>query len=542
MSPAEDPPEASAPPRQPDAPEPGVRDRHTPTALDIQPRSQLAFSDSDDIGGVAFSPDSTAMYVQLRLEAIDPVDVVRAYWPEALGAGVGIAALVLLWLALRVVRRRRRPGHWHCRRCNYDLTGLAVPLTDDGAAPCRCPECGVDVANRTPVRGRRLSLRLAPLLVPVALLLGGYATLWIAAVPRATAMNRDAYWPSTTLASWVQSWQVAWLMPFLRSVDRIVAVDPASGRRLRTVYTGSFVTYFPLVLTPDGGSLFLSGGSGRLLRVDTRSGRVLGAAVRPGGSETTGGWQRVIGFSKDGAEAYAVHLHDAELKTRVYGWDLASGRQRLLAETDAYEEILSGGRRGTFAREYFVQSVEPLRFVSVPDFMERYSGQRDYVARLQGAGRPPDREIPWPAITGPTQPPVLSADGRRFYIQEETHAVRVMDLHTGEETWFTTAGLFDTGLDQLVLSRNGRWLFWSMHGGAILARDLNSESWAARCHYDEELIAPALSVSPDARWLVGVGFYSRASADGTAGECFDHELLIYDLTPLASARPAVGPR
>ena len=85
--------------------------------------------------------------------------------------------------------------------------------------------------------------------------------------------------------------------------------------------------------------------------------------------------------------------------------------------------------------------------------------------------------------------------------------------------------------DQLATSTDGR-LFIPVHGGSILVRDTHAQRWIARLQHAQQLIAPKLTVSPDARWLAAVPF--RSVTGGPKGP-FVAELLLYDLSKLPAA-------
>lgn len=66
---------------------------------------------------------------------------------------IGAALLLAASLLARYAFFGRRVGDTpFCRKCRYNLTGVTI---DDAGA--RCPECGIDVTVRTPLRGSRPS-------------------------------------------------------------------------------------------------------------------------------------------------------------------------------------------------------------------------------------------------------------------------------------------------------------------------------------------------------------------------------------------------
>src|SRR5690606_35587345 len=134
---------------------------------------------SGHIGSVMFPTGGGAerALVQLNPSIIDLWAGAVSYWPEILGGVLALLAIACLWRVVRVLRRKREAGAWHCRRCNYSLAG--VPQ-GDGASGQRCPECGVDLQRRRPVLGRRTRQRIAPALAVLSLAAIGYATMHLA--------------------------------------------------------------------------------------------------------------------------------------------------------------------------------------------------------------------------------------------------------------------------------------------------------------------------------------------------------------------------
>lgn len=82
---------------------------------------------------------------------------------------LGISLLIVGLFLLAFWHRSRRAGDTpHCRKCDYNLTGLDLSVSK----PPRCPECGVELVGRRVVRGDRVKRRAAFAGAAIVLLLG----------------------------------------------------------------------------------------------------------------------------------------------------------------------------------------------------------------------------------------------------------------------------------------------------------------------------------------------------------------------------------
>src|SRR5262249_50806550 len=118
----------------------------------------------------------------------------------------------------RAIRQRRVVGDPYCRRCNYHLANLKEPE----AGPPRCPECGVDLLKRRPVRGRAVWRRFIPVGVAVLVLALGYGAMWVGRVPRDGAVSRWFTWPSELVCRWANERKIAWVRPYRAFLNRVV--------------------------------------------------------------------------------------------------------------------------------------------------------------------------------------------------------------------------------------------------------------------------------------------------------------------------------
>ena len=114
-------------------------------------------------------PDGKALSLGVEPRA-NVWEVIVFFWPELAMAAL---LLLLLWPAWRIWRVMRRPqavGQPHCRRCNYQLTGITSS---------NCPECGAELTSRNRMTGKARKRRLVPALVIAGGLAGSLTALVI---------------------------------------------------------------------------------------------------------------------------------------------------------------------------------------------------------------------------------------------------------------------------------------------------------------------------------------------------------------------------
>lgn len=136
---------------------------------------------------------------------------------------VGGALLLACAVLLRLAYFGRRVGDTpYCRKCRYNLTGVAI---DD--ADVRCPECGVELATRSPLRGvrpRRTGWRIA--FAATLLLAIGSLTLGITQV--AGRIKPIEYLPESWLVARVEA-GTASAVPALAELRRREALKPLNS-------------------------------------------------------------------------------------------------------------------------------------------------------------------------------------------------------------------------------------------------------------------------------------------------------------------------
>jgi len=225
----------------------------------------LTFPESNCIHNAVFPPGTGTVYVQLQPTVLNLWEAGVNYWPELLGAVGGVIVLVCVLLTVRIARRPRRIGEWHCRRCGYCLSGAQNPLT------ATCPECSVSAQKKHPRLGRARWKRALPLvLIAVALLLG-YGGMHVANVPRDGWLARRYVVRWDRLQREAESRNWTQLLQFSRPLHRVIEVDIVSGRTTRVICEGHVPRHALLAwplhvrLSDDGRDLFTMDAEGGLV-------------------------------------------------------------------------------------------------------------------------------------------------------------------------------------------------------------------------------------------------------------------------------------
>ncbi len=172
-------------------------------------------------GQLIVSRDGRAMahWQQEPVVAIWPA-LIEA-WPYWLGAIAGLWLLIATLLMILRYRRPRAVGEPHCRRCNYQLTGLRSES---------CPECGAALTERTIVIGKRVRRRLIRNSFIGAVLLSlGYTAMLLGGVPRQGVVSAWFDWHSATVARWAEKLNIDRLKDWERETYVIVPVDMDTG-------------------------------------------------------------------------------------------------------------------------------------------------------------------------------------------------------------------------------------------------------------------------------------------------------------------------
>jgi hypothetical protein len=487
-----------------------------PTPITIEPTHRLSFPDSPDIGSVAFSPDGKVMYVHLRPQAADVWAMLVYVWPEGLGAVVGIAAVITGLVVWRVRRRPQKKGVKFCRRCNYELSGLRAETST-------CPECGADFALRRMRLGRSWWMRVGPVLAVFAVLACVYGWMMLVArLPRQGAANRWVDWSSTSLKRASKEPMLGWLSSFSTPTDRVEAVETETGLTLRTVYSQSASTWFPMTASPDGRHLMLANGQDLLIAVDTATGKVRTKFRAPEQVASRGEeWYEVSGFTRDGSAAYAAFVDNSLGEACLARCDLDSGKTERVASFPAYKFATSGGFRW-MGGPMFPLGGQPEQFVAAQHGTEVYLTNTYLLRRyVEGVGPLPPIDA---GIDSAFTTPVVTPDGGRLFVAAGVRGVAGFDLNTGESLGMLVLPGARAGLRNLAIAPDGDFLCVSTHPNEILVRRISTREWVASLTYSRELIAPDLRISPDGRWLAAVAFRA-ASPQGP----YPHEVMVFDL-------------
>ncbi len=296
-----------------------------PIAFDVPAEAlapERAFVASRDtrIMAVAYGADGRTLYVYLRVVAIDLCALAVRFWPEEL---LGVTLLAGGLVAWRMWHRPRGEGP-HCRHCNYLLVNIAGD---------RCPECGIELTPRNRVRARRPRWQPAIATVLPLALVAGYA-LGAARLPRRGAINDWFHWPSTVLYDWYVQMGGTWNGNIATDVSRLVEMDPASGRVLRTLlHTAGGRRMTSLAVSNDRSLLCAIDGE-RLWLCDTLSGRaathIQAPALRQNGSRQNAFIE--VACSGDGQYVYTI-----DLEPSLCMWSGRSGKLlRRIAAADLF--------------------------------------------------------------------------------------------------------------------------------------------------------------------------------------------------------------
>lgn len=515
-----------------------------PAERTIEPLFDLPIPDARWLRLAEFSPDHRTIYALVTGTEFNAWALAVRYWPEALGALTTLIALALSVWVIRVLRRRRRRAEFHCRRCNYCLTGLSSPR-ECATRACQCPECAADLARRRPILGVPTLRRLALPLILLAIVAGAYASMRAAGLPRGGRAERWLCVPAPWLGVWVASRDATLAQAVTQPWQRMLVVDTATGAIQRVLWErhallAGEVTDFRLA--PDGRTIvFLAGTSLGELTLEQRdiSGGALLARTTlhgPSPAPTYLGDHGIVGFSPDGAEVFVPFSDAARAKTGVLAWSPAGGRHRILVEEDALVwEPPTGNLRFAECRRFcLVPGGAQPRFLSAPSLREQET-EGKYVVRVHEGSRTREFLVMNEDPTGQRwgQPmknvPLLTPDGSAL-VCSTARRIWTVDLWDGEpqESYASLdieAPLFQSA--EFAIEPEGRLLFIAGRApGIITVRHAQILQPLGALNTPAALSAMCVRVSSDGCRLLVV-----ANARGSPGQPGAPHLLCYDVTP-----------
>jgi hypothetical protein len=503
----------------------------------------VAFPGVSYIWSATFSPDGRTAYCQVNGQGIDLWAAGLSKWPGLLGGGLGAVLLIYLLVLSRILRRSQVAGEPHCRRCNYHLISQAPQSVKKGAERVipspgtLCPECGVDLARKRPVRGKPTIRRLWPATAALLLCAGAYAWLFFAGVPRsAGAPNAPQFW-SRYVDDLAEKYQIDWLLAHRVPVSRVMCVDTVSGviaRCLRTARAPGGVGY-GMKISPGGRFLAVADSFSQLSWVNVSTGWAtasMRAEFRSGDDE---GFVLAVEGSDDDPSVYYRSVDQKTVKSRLIEWHPRTGQQRILVEEPAFLFTYSNGTKGANTRRYaLIHRPDGIATVSAPDFLQAYQEQRYVIVVRSPASAPNadaiEREITVPGGQEPCSSPlIVSPDGSHLFVQNYS-ATLGYDANTGVERGeLTLVPRENPDPGKSIGSPAGGRLFVPVHRNGILVRDVEREVWSARLTFPAPFIVPKVWASADDRWLAAAPFRST----GNTSDPFVSELFLYDLAPLA---------
>ena len=495
----------------------------------FDPVHTIRFEESPRIGSAAFSKDGRSIFVLIHPQGVNIWALIVYRWPEVLGGLAGLGTLCAGWVLWRIVRRERLVGKPYCPKCNYCL---------EGCPSDRCPECGYERARLGAVVGRALWRRTLAVVVVLAMIVAGYASLWVAAVPRDAQAKTWFNWWSVDLLAWAKDRGYRWITDHGQFVNRVLEVEVALGRAKRVLITWPGYMGLPLALSPDGSGLLIEWPGDALAIVSTTSGRIVGKLTCGDQPQARlSGWRQLAGFSDDGKTAYVVWLDQPRRKTQLLAWDLETGGAKVVFEADAEVHQNEKGREMVRAKRFYhIPGHSDTRVLELPRG-HRVRGQVDMPVRDLARGAEVVRVIS--SRIWPWTEPVFSLDGQRMYLQTCYLFIGIAgwDLATGDPlpglTQFMAYGLspsplpaYDAQHERLfVAGRSHRPL---THTPVILALDMREHHLIGGFRCPTYSMLQKVYVSADGRRLGAIGFES----DKRRRRRSVHQLWLYDLSVL----------
>ena len=460
----------------------------------INPSHIFSYPGDTWIDWIDLTPDGKHLRAHWRLGSVNLWAVLVYFWPELLAF---IAALMLVVMLCRVIRRKRIVGQWYCRKCNYQL---ANSVSD------RCPECGATLTPRNRVIGRPPLWRLGLIGVLLMAIGAGYE-YGRGHFPREGTVSKWFYWCSTRIYDWAYHHDQDWLLRHKTWITQIVEIDPQTGRIDRTVFSQRGGFFFKLQTAPDGRSMIGYGGDNELFRVDAETGSIVARIRCP----EKYALQFSIGVGADGNTAYFTSEEGL-----LRAWDTQSGALRELL-------TIARGDSQTSTSVIFLDVHQPNRI-----------GIRDETTRNVCRIRIWDEQVRSfvhgfeSPVDGPTDlyTTILSPDAARVYVAPyKFPTIAVYDRQSGARLDTIDAG--PKGVALVEISPDQRWLVAESMAQrrVIQVCDLRTRQWIGQLQ-TQGMQTMNLCFMPDNKtvamlsWLNGV-----------------YCVRMYDLSPLREGFP-----
>ncbi|HZW06838.1 MAG TPA: hypothetical protein VFF65_06915, partial [Phycisphaerales bacterium] len=381
----------------------------------IQPLYIKVLPESSDLESAMVSPDGKSIWAVVDAPMIDVGKLINQNALTLASILAGVASLLLLVWAYRAAHRRRTVGAMHCRRCDYEVAGVAASQT----API-CTECGLDLRRRPPRPGRTRFRRLA-LPVTAALLVVGSFT-WFLTVGRAAYPKPapEGRWGSTTLQRWSSTPWLTWLNAASERGDLLLELDTESGVTRRLICARPTRTFFHAVYNPAAKAVYLQGPDGiDLVGVD--SGRTI-ATLR--GEEAVGRGSTAPLIAGHGAGGGTVYLNGAAsdgASSWLVEWDWRTGKHRRIAQAPGWK-----GQAYPSPAHHTVIPGTPLRLLRYTDFGEAFQTKHYRLTLLDDKGTVL-KEADLGERVNPMSVPSFSSDGALVFLPGPFSGVVALD-------------------------------------------------------------------------------------------------------------------
>jgi hypothetical protein len=519
-----------------------------PAPTEVPFSFQPKLPSGSELQSATFSSDGNICYVHVRVPAIEAWSTIVHYWREGAPALVGMVFLMCAALAVPSIRRRQRRGNPYCRKCNYDLSSIAIATEGSAkkfSAPpdARCPECGALIGERPPRSGRSLIRRLVPHAAIVIVACAAYGTLLLAKVPRDGRVSLWLDWSSSRLADLANARSITWLQARIKQSDQILAFDLKKGTFARTLATKRTCSFTNIQLSPDGKLLFLgsSGEAGALvIAVSTSSGRTMHELPARGRNPVFIHVPSIIGFSADGRTVYVACGEWKGTGCGVIAWNLDTGAESDLVKAQAY-----GGGPGSYAPSFAMWRPGP-SFLSWPGFMEAY-GTKTFKVHLYEPNRP-TTSFDLKTMPESNATLVIAADGSKMFVAGQ-YGSKLLSVPLPNGAPIASLSIPGNIWPDLSMSPDSAFLlvpFMSFYKrgsqgrGSVLVREVASGRWVAELLVPAGLIAPKAVVSRDRHWVAAV-----CQANGPGAPRMGpgvHQLLIWDMATLLEDSAPPFPR